>query len=141
MKILCVNGPNLNMLGKRDPIQYGKMTLEMLNESIEVKFPDVTFDFFQSNHEGAIIDKLQQYENYDAILINPAAFTHSSIGIRDILEIILLPKAEVHLSDITKREDFRKVNYITEVVDKTFYGEKENSYYKAIGFLLSKDKK
>ncbi|NLK12516.1 MAG: 3-dehydroquinate dehydratase [Candidatus Phytoplasma sp.] len=141
MKILSISGPNLNMLGKREEKHYGKMTLKQLNTLLEEQFPEIQFTFFQSNHEGLIIDKIQEYANYDAIMINPAAYTHTSIGIRDALEIASIPKVEIHLSDITKRESFRKNNYIKDVVDQSFYGEKEESYFKAVRFLLSKLKK
>src|SRR5574344_1753379 len=110
MKILSISGPNLNLLGKREEKHYGKMTLEELNTLLEKQFPEVEFTFFQSNHEGLIIDIIQTYNNYDAIMINPAAYTHTSIGIRDALDIATIPKVEIHLSDITNRESFRKIN-------------------------------
>lgn len=137
MKIAVVNGPNLNMLGKRNEAHYGKFGLDDLNLLIENTFPNVEFSFFQSNHEGSIIDYLQGI-NADAVLINAAAYTHTSVAIRDALEMIALPKAEVHLSDISKREDFRKINFIKDVVDQTFFGKKEQSYIEAIRFLVEK---
>ncbi|CCV64300.1 3-dehydroquinate dehydratase [Alteracholeplasma palmae J233] len=138
MKILCLHGPNLNMLGKRDPLHYGNMTLEMLCNKISNTFEQVDFTFYQSNHEGDLIDLIQNANEYDALLINAGAYTHTSIAIRDALEIVLIPKAEAHLSDIQNREEFRKINYLKDVLDGSFYGKKEESYFEAIRFLLSR---
>lgn len=135
-----VNGPNLNMLGKRPHKHYGTLTLEDIIKLLKEKFANLTFDFFQSNHEGNIIDYIQN-ANADAILINPAAYTHTSVAIRDALEIKTCLKVEVHLSDINRRELFRQINYISDVVDATFSGKKEQSYIEAIEFILSKVKK
>ncbi len=137
MRIAIVNGPNINMLGKRNENHYGKFTLDDLNLLLEKTFPLVEFSFFQSNHEGFIIDYLQDL-NVDGLLINAAAFTHTSIGIRDALEMIVIPKVEVHLSDIDQREAFRKINYIKDVVDGRFYGKKEHSYIEGVSFLVDK---
>jgi 3-dehydroquinate dehydratase-2 len=125
------------MLGLRDPKHYGTLTLEMINQLIS---SDHTFEyeFFQSNHEGAIVDKLQEYKNYDGIIINPAAYTHTSVAIHDILEIIDIPKVEVHLSMVDEREEYRKVNFVRDVVDITFQGEKALSYGKAVKYLKNK---
>lgn len=133
-KILVINGPNLNMLGLRDPNLYGSMTLEKINSLIEQE-DEFIYEFFQSNHEGAIVDKIQQYQKYDAIIINPAAYTHTSVAIHDALEIVDIPKIEVHLSAVDSREDFRKINLVRDVVDKTFQGEKEKSYLRAVDYL------
>src|SRR5690554_40387 len=127
MTITIINGPNLNKLNKRDKSQYGNYTLKEINQLIKKTFPNHKFIFYQSNHEGKIIDYLQKIKS-DALIINPAAFTHTSIGIRDTLETILIPKVEVHLSNPNNREDFRKINYIKDVVNKTFKGLKEQSY-------------
>lgn len=137
MKIAIINGPNLNMLGKRNKDHYGALTLDDISQLIVKTYPDVIFDFYQSNHEGNIIDLIQNLE-VDGLLINAGAYTHTSIAIRDALEILSLPKAEVHLSDITNRESFRKINYIKDVVDQTFFGKKEQSYLEAIHFLVEK---
>lgn len=136
-KILVINGPNLNMLGLRDPNHYGSLTLEKINEIIA---SDKTFDFefFQSNWEGAIVDKIQEYKQYDGIIINPAAYTHTSVAIHDALEIVSIPKVEVHLSMVDEREEYRKVNFIHDVVDVCFQGEKELSYVKAVNYLKNK---
>ena len=136
-RVLVINGPNLNMLGLRDPNHYGTLTLDDINKMIsEEKCFD--YEFFQSNHEGAIVDKIQQYKNYDAIIINPAAYTHTSVAIHDALEIVDILKVEVHLSEVDSREDYRKVNFVRDVVDVTFQGEKAVSYLKAVGYLKNK---
>jgi len=137
MKIAVIHGPNLNILGKRDPKHYGTLTLDQINQTITDHFSHVDFIFFQSNHEGEIIDFIQDL-TVDALVINAAAYTHTSVAIRDALELLDIPKVEVHLSDITNREDFRKVNYIKDVVDQTFYGKKEQSYLEAIDYILAK---
>lgn len=137
MKIAVIHGPNLNMLGKRDPKHYGTLTLNQMNQTIIDHFSDIDFIFLQSNHEGEIIDFIQTL-TADALVINAAAYTHTSIAIRDALELLDIMKVEVHLSDITNREDFRKINYIKDVVDQTFYGKKEQSYLEAIEYILAK---
>lgn len=137
MKIAIIHGPNLNMLGKRSKEHYGILTLDEICEMIIDKFPSVDFIFFQSNHEGKIIDFIQEVY-VDGLVINAGAYTHTSIAIRDALEILSIPKIEVHLSNIYLREPFRHTNYIKDVVLKTFYGEKELSYLKGIQFLVEK---
>jgi len=138
MKLLVIHGPNLNMLGKRNPKHYGSMTLNDLYQTLSDEFPDIQFTFFQSNFEGEIIEVIHETftDAYDAILINPGAYTHTSIAIRDALEMVNLPKVEVHLSDITKREDFRKIDYIKDVVHQTFMGKQVDSYIEAIAYIL-----
>lgn len=138
MKILVINGPNLNMLGIREPKIYGKETYEDLkayifdickNENIEV-------EIFQSNHEGEIIDKIQSaYGNFDAIVINPAAYTHTSVAILDALKAVNLPTVEVHLSDVSKREAFRSISYVRQACIETFSGFGFEGYKKAILLL------
>lgn len=123
------------MLGKRESKHYGNFTLNDLNLLIERTFPNVNFTFFQSNHEGSIIDYLQDLQT-DALVINAGAYTHTSIAIRDALVMLSIPKVEVHLSDVDHREDFRKINYIRDVVDYHVVGKKEQSYIEAIRFLL-----
>ena len=122
------------MLGLRDPNHYGNLTLAELNTYIKM---DKTFDFefFQSNCEGAIIDKLQTYAKYSGIIINPAAYTHTSVAIHDCLEIISIPKVEVHLSEVDNREDYRKINFVRDVCDINFQGKKEKSYIEAVEYL------
>lgn len=137
-KILIISGPNLNMLGKRDETSYGSFTYKELKKSISRAFPKVKFKFYQSNHEGRLIDKLQRIKNFDGIVINPGGLTHTSVSLRDTLEIINIPIISVHLSNINEREEFRKNDLIKDVVDNVFMGEKINSYYKAINYLLDK---
>lgn len=136
-KILVINGPNLNMLGLRDANHYGVLTLDKINE-IVASDKSLNFEFFQSNWEGAIVDKIQEYKNYDGLIINPAAYTHTSVAIHDALEIVDIPKVEVHLSKVDEREEYRKVNFIRDVVDVCFQGEKEQSYVKAVEYLKNK---
>ncbi len=136
-KILVVNGPNLNMLGLRDPNHYGALTLEQINQMLSSD-NSVEIEFYQSNHEGCIVDKLQEYKKYDGIIINPAAYTHTSVAIHDALEIIDIPKVEVHLSEVDNREEYRKVNFVRDVVDISFQGEKEGSYLRALQYLKNK---
>lgn len=137
MKLLVIHGPNLNMLGYRDKMHYGSFTLEDLYDELSDHFLTVDFTFFQSNFEGELIEVIQESMDgeYDAILINPGAYTHTSIAIRDALAMVDFPKAEVHLSDIDTREDFRKIDYIEDVVDARFMGKKIDSYVEAIDFL------
>lgn len=136
MKILVINGPNLNMLGKRDKNHYGQMTLDAINNLIlEENDNYFEIEFYQSNYEGDIITKIQQSLDYYGIIINPAAYTHTSVGIRDALEIFNGHKIEVHLSDVDNRDDFRKINFVRDVCCKCFSGKKELSYIEAIRYL------
>ena len=138
--IVVINGPNLNLLGEREPEIYGSQTLEELNREIEeyAEGKDVELKFFQSNHEGEIIDLLHKFRNdSDGFILNPGAFTHYSYAIRDAVAAVSPPVVEVHLSDITSREEFRKLSVIEPVAAKQFSGEGVGSYFKAIDFLLS----
>lgn len=138
MKIIIINGPNLNLLGKRDELQYGNLTLEKIEEIIKLEFPNDEFEFFQSNLEGEIVDKLQNASKiFDGILINPGGYTHTSVAIRDALEIVKIPKIEVHLSNVSSREDFRKVMITTPCTNGYISGFKEKSYLAGI-YLLKK---
>ena len=145
MKILVINGPNLNMLGKRDASEYGDFTLSEINDVLRkmAQKADISLEFFQSNHEGAIIDFLQKEssQNSSGILINPGAFTHYSFALRDALIDISLPVVEVHLSDITKRESFRKVDVLDGIVIARVMGRKEKSYYLGLEKLIDHLKK
>ena len=133
-KILVINGPNLNMLGRRNKDHYGTKTL---NDIIEMMKQEDYFiyDFFQSNHEGDIVSKIQEGFNYDGLIIDPAAYTHTSIAIHDALELLDIPKIEVHLSDVNNREEFRKINYISSVCDHTITNLREDGYIEAIKYL------
>ena len=130
-KIIIINGPNLNLLGKREKDIYGKNSLDQIElDCIEVaKDKDLTIDFFQSNNEGEIIDKIHEVEkSYDGLIINPAAFTHSSIAILDSLRAINKPKIEIHLSNIYAREEYRKKSITSEGVHGLICGFGGNSY-------------
>lgn len=138
MRIMILNGPNLNLLGIREPHIYGTTSLNELNTMIKNKFPEVEFTFYQSNCEGTIIDHIQECilnRGFDGLVINPAAYTHYSIAIRDALAAITIPKVEVHLSDYTKREEFRKISITKDACNSTFYGEGVNSYIQAVMYI------
>lgn len=138
MKILIINGPNLNRLGKRDKSIYGKITLEDINALIEKEFSKDKFVFFQSNLEGEIVDQIQKAARiFDGLIINPGAYAHTSVAIRDALADCPLPKIEVHLSNLSSREDFRQNMLTAAVVNGYVSGFKENSYSAAV-FLLHK---
>lgn len=121
MKILIINGPNLNLLGNREPEIYGKTSMKDVMESLEKEFPDTEIDYFQSNHEGEIIDRLQN-EDFDALIINPGAFTHYSYAIADCLKNIKKPKVEVHISNIYQREEFRQKSVTAAYTDAVLSG-------------------
>lgn len=132
MKILIINGPNINVLHLRDPKYYGSLSLEELNNKIRSYFPEDSFEFFQSNHEGAIIDKILAGEGFDGLVINPAAYSHTSLAIKDTLEIVQIPKIEVHLSNILQRESYRQGSITASSCDGVICGLKEFSYIAAI---------
>lgn len=141
MNILVIHGPNLHLLGKRQPALYGKETLAQLNARIKTRAAalGVKVRVFQSNCEGAIIDLLTAHAAWaDALIINPAAYTHYSYAIRDAIEGLALPAVEVHLSDISKREPFRKVSVIKPVCLAQFKGGGAASYLKALDYLKKK---
>ena len=142
MKILVINGPNLNFLGIREKGIYGTTDYAGLVKMIEEKAVEEGNDItvFQSNHEGVIIDRIQEayFDGTEGIVINPGAFTHYSYAIRDALASIVVPKVEIHISDITKREEFRKISVTKEVCDKQIYGHGLKGYLEAIDFLTDK---
>lgn len=139
MKLLVINGPNLNFLGIRDKNIYGVQDYQYLLNLIRKKGEETGNEilFFQSNHEGAIIDRLQEayYDGTEGIIINPGAFTHYSYAIRDALETITVPKVEVHISDITNREEFRKISVTAPVCHRQIYGQGLDGYLQAIDFI------
>ncbi len=140
MKILVINGPNLNMLGIREPDIYGRKTYDDLLSYIkeEAEKLGVAVEFYQSNHEGDIVDKIQSaYGNTDGIVINPAAYTHTSIAIPDALKAVGIPTVEVHISDISSREAFRRISYVSPVALKTIAGKGFEGYIIAINELIS----
>jgi 3-dehydroquinate dehydratase-2 len=141
MKILVLNGPNINMLGIREPEVYGRESyaqlLAFLNETATAL--DVEMDHFQSNHEGALVDEIQAaYGKYDGIVINPAAYTHTSIAILDALKAVGIPAVEVHISDVAKREAFRQVSYPGMYCEMTIAGQGIRGYRMAIEYLKEK---
>jgi len=139
VQVLVVNGPNLNLLGERKPEVYGANTLDGINRYIEDYFKNTKIKFFQSNHEGEIIDAIQTAsQKYEGIVINAAAFTHYSYAIRDAIEAISIPVVEVHISNIAKREDFRKTSVIASVCKGSISGFGKYSYVLAIRALVHK---
>jgi 3-dehydroquinate dehydratase-2 len=144
MKIMIINGPNLNMLGIREPEIYGKMTLEEMNGIIskEAELLGINLEFFQSNHEGDLIDTIQRcYRTMDGIIINPGAYSHYSYAIRDAISSVSIPTIEVHLSDISNREYFRRTSVIEDVAEKQISGKGIESYIEALHYLNGKVKK
>lgn len=140
MKILVINGPNLNMLGIREPDIYGRKTYDdlLLYIKEEADRLGVAVEFYQSNHEGDIVDKIQSaYGNTDGIVINPAAYTHTSIAIPDALKAVSIPTVEVHISDISSREAFRRISYVSPVALKTIAGKGFEGYILAMNELIS----
>lgn len=141
MRILIINGPNINMLGIREPDIYGKNTYKDLCSLIKdyAEEKGVETKLFQSNHEGCIVDEIQQaYGVFDGIVINPAAYTHTSVAILDALKSVGLPAVEVHISDVTKREDFRQISYAGMACEKSFIGLGFDGYLRAIDYLINK---
>ena len=135
MKFLIVNGPNLNMLGRREPDIYGKQDYAALVKLCEdtCASEGIECEVFQSNHEGAIVDRIQQaMDGCDGIVINPAAYTHTSVAILDALKAVALPAVEVHISDVSTREDFRQVSYARLACKKTYMGLGFDGYRQAI---------
>ena len=141
MKILVINGPNINMLGIREPDIYGTESYASLLRLIEQTAADLNIKIkhFQSNHEGAIIDEIQAaYGIFDGIVINPAAYTHTSIGILDALKAVSIPCVEVHISNPDSRESFRRISYTSLACETTIKGQGLSGYRQAIEYLVSK---
>jgi len=141
MKILVINGPNINMLGVREPAIYGKKTfadlLDLLNATAEAE--KIEIEQFQSNHEGCIVDKIQcAFQQVDGIVINPAAYTHTSVAILDALKSVGIPAVEVHISDVDSREDFRQISYAGMACEKAIKGHGIEGYREAILYLKNK---
>ena len=140
MRFLVINGPNLNMLGLREPSIYGERSYKALVELIETVCRDeeIQVEVFQSNHEGAIVDKIQAaYGVFDGIVITPAAYTHTSVAILDALKAVSIPTVEVHISDVSTRESFRQVSYAGMACIKTYMGHGFEGYAMAIRYLKS----
>lgn len=139
MRILIINGPNLNLLGLREPEIYGKETYASLLEKIQTYCDGkgIGVGFFQSNHEGALVDAVQEaYGKYDGIVINPGAYTHTSIALLDAVKAVGIPTVEVHISDVEKREAFRKISYIRAACIGTVMGQGTDGYLRGIDLLL-----
>ena len=145
MKLLVINGPNLNFLGIREKGIYGTQDYNYLMQIIADKAKETSCEIecFQSNYEGAIIDKIQEayFDGTEGIIINPGAYTHYSYAIRDALASIVVPKVEIHISDITQREEFRRISVTKDVCDHQIYGKGLDGYLMAIDYVLSKCKK
>ena len=141
MNILVINGPNLNMLGIREPEIYGKETYNSLVKKIEEHAHDkgLNVKCFQSNHEGDLVDVIQfAYGIYDGIVINPGAYTHTSVAILDALKAVSLPVVEVHISDVDSREEFRKISFVRNACYETISGKGTDGYLLAIDSLMEK---
>jgi len=140
MKILIINGPNLNMLGIREPEKYGRETYEDLLEKISshCKNHGIEAEFYQSNHEGDLVDRIQQayFDRTDAIVINPGAYTHTSIALLDALKATKLPAVEIHISDPDTRESFRHISYVRAACVATVAGHGTNGYLEAMDILM-----
>ncbi len=137
--ILVLNGPNLSRLGKREPEIYGHQTLEDINRELSVSFPDISFEFFQSEHEGALTEKLFEAEDrgsFKGVVLNAGAFTHYSIALRDAISAVKLPVIEVHLSNVHAREPFRRTSVISEVCSGVISGFGAGSYHLGVRALL-----
>ena len=138
MKLLIINGPNLNMLGIREPEHYGRETYDDLINKIKdyCDKKSIECDFYQSNHEGCLVDIIQQaYGNADGIIINPGAYTHTSIALLDAVKSVGIPTVEVHISKVKEREDFRQISYIRLACAKTVTGLGIDGYLRAVDFL------
>lgn len=138
MKVLVINGPNLNLLGLREPALYGSQNFAALQEFIRASAQElgIEVELFQSNHEGAIVDAIQgAYNRMDAILINPAAYTHTSVAILDALKAVALPTVEVHLTDISTREAFRQFSYVSLYAQRTICGLGFEGYRQGLQYL------
>ena len=144
MKILVINGPNLNMLGIREPSHYGKETYAELCGKIEAHCAakGIETEIYQSNHEGDLVDRIQKayFDGVDGIVINPGAYTHTSIALLDAVKSVSIPTVEVHISKVEEREDFRRVSYIRAACVKTITGHGTAGYLEAIDFLADGDR-
>ena len=143
MKILVINGPNLNMLGIREPDHYGRETYADLCKKIETHCKEKNIDvkIYQSNHEGDLVDEIQRaYKNADGIVINPGAYTHTSIAILDAVKSVNIPTVEVHISKLDQREDFRQISYVRLACVKTITGHGTQGYIEAIDFLAGENR-
>lgn len=148
MRIVILNGPNLNLLGKREPHIYGTQSMEQVLVDIQRTFPEVHFEYYQSNHEGDLIDWVQKYgllnlndEPCDGIILNAGGYTHTSIALRDAVACCRIPVVEVHISDIAMREEFRRVSLLSDVCTHAIIGEGVDGYKQAVEWFLLRNKK
>lgn len=138
MKVIVLNGPNLNLLGKREASHYGTLTIENIENMLKEEFPDIEFEFFQSNIEGELVEKIQSAaESFDGLILNPGGYAHTSVAIRDALTLCKIPKIEVHLSNLSAREDFRHTMITAPSCNGYISGFKEFSYLSGV-YLLKK---
>ena len=137
MKILILNGPNLNLIGKREPEIYGTQSLDEYLETVKQRFPECSIDTFQSNHEGVLIDKLQEaMGKYDGVVINPGGYAHTSIALADTIKAIGIPVVEVHISNIYEREEYRHHSYTAEAAVNSIVGHGLEGYAEAILYII-----
>jgi len=132
MKLLIVNGPNLNLLEKRDKNSYGSLSLDSISKALQEEFPAIDFTFVQSNSEGELVNYIQNADQFDGVVINPGGLSHTSVSLRDALEILKIPKVEVHLSNLSSREDFRKNMVTASAATGYISGFREISYFAAV---------
>lgn len=137
MKIAIINGPNLNLLGKREPSVYGTQTFEKYFHQLQILFPEIIFTYFQSNVEGELINELQRV-GFDGIVLNPGGYTHTSVAIGDAIAAIKTPVVEVHISNVQAREDFRKISHVSAKAVGSIIGLGLKGYELAVRFLIEK---
>ena len=147
MRIVILNGPNLNLLGKREPHIYGTQSMEQVLVDIQRTYPEVHFEYYQSNHEGDLIDWVQKYgllnlndESCDGIILNAGGYTHTSIALRDAIACCRIPVVEVHISDIAMREEFRRVSLLTDICTHAIIGHGTDGYMQAIEWMINQQK-
>jgi 3-dehydroquinate dehydratase-2 len=140
MRIIIINGPNLNLLGKRKEINYGSIKLEDLEIKIKSAFDDIEFTFYQSNHEGELIDMIQRAGNFNGLILNPGGYAHTSVAIKDALEELKIFKIEVHLSHLAKREDYRQILLTAQSCNGYISGFKEKGYLAAVYLIKAFNK-
>ena len=148
MRIVIINGPNLNLLGKREPSVYGIRSMEQVLVDIQRAHPNVYLEYHQSNHEGDLIDWVQEFgllalnqEPCDGIVLNAGGYTHTSVALRDAVACCQVPVVEVHISNITQREEFRRVSLLTDICTHAIIGHGTDGYMQAIEWILSRNKK
>ncbi len=138
MRILILNGPNLNLIGKREPEIYGNQSLEEYLKEVSKRFDGIVIDTFQSNHEGVLIDKLQDaMGKYDGVVFNPGGYCHTSIALADTVRAVGIPVVEVHISNIYEREDYRHHSFVAEAAAKSIVGHGLKGYEEAVDFLIN----